>query len=182
MRRLYQEITQGWELTQMSLLRQWNTWSSERKEIIPENKYILAYLINNIGKFDNCKEHDREMSMFCKDAACEKPICSLCFIQNHNQHHISDIVEVQEVLAGDISTETESSSLRLQVYKKNVGSLQKEMRDKFSDLQNEIEEQRAKINELYDNLIKAAEHQMEKQTHDLAKRADNADKNVALLK
>ena len=152
------------------------------KKSFPENKYILAYHINNIGKFDNCKEHDREMSMFCKDAACEKPICSLCFIQNHNQHHISDIVDVQEVLAvlrGDISTETESSSLRLQAYKKNVGSLQKEMRDKFSDLQNEIEEQRAKIN---NNLIKTAEHQMEKQTHDLAKRADNADKNVDLLK
>ena len=152
------------------------------KKSFPENKYILAYLINNIGKFDNCKEHDREMSMFCKDAACEKPISSLCFIQNHNQHHISDIVEVQEVLAGDISTETESSSLRLQAYKKNVGSLQKEMRDKFSDLQNEIVEQRTEMNKLYDNLIKAAEDQMEKQTDDLAKRAKNADKNVALLK
>ena len=152
------------------------------KKSFSENKYILAYLINNVGKFDNCKEHDREMSMFCKDTACEKPICSLCLIQNHNQHHICDIVQEQEDLAGDISTETESSSLRLQAYKKNVGSLQKEMRYKFSDLQNEIEEQRAKINELYNNLIKAANHQMEKQTHDLAKRADNADKNVAVLK
>ena len=114
------------------------------KKSFSENKYILAYLINNVGKFDNCLKHDREMSMFCKDATCEKPICSLCFIQNHNQHHVCDIVEEQEDLAGDISTETESSSLRLQAYKKNVGSLQKEMRDKFSDLQNEIEEQRAK--------------------------------------
>ena len=151
----------------------------EGQKSFSENKYILAYLNNNVRKFDKCREHDREMSMFCKDATCEKPICSLCFIHNHNQHHISDIVEA---LAGEISTKTESSSLRLQAYKKNVESLQKEMRDKFFDLQNDIEEQKAKINELYDNLIKAAKDQMEKQTDDLAKRANNADKNVVLLK
>ena len=151
------------------------------KKSFPENKYIITYLNNIVGKFDNCKEHDREMSMFCNDEACEKPICSLCLIQKHSQHPVCDIVEVQEVLAGDISTETDSSSLRLEAYKKNVESLQKEMKDKFIDLQNEIEAQRAEMNKLYDNLMKAAKEQMERQTGDLAKRANNADENVVLL-
>ena len=152
--------------------------ASKGKESFPENKYILACLRNKICKFDRCQEHDREMSMFCKDAACEKPICSLCLIQDHNQHLTCDIVKEQEVLAGKICEGAESSSQRLQLYKENVESLQKEIRDKFDDLENKIEAQKKQMNDLYDNLIKAANEQMEKQTNELGKKANNAEEEV----
>ena len=155
--------------------------ASKGQESFPENKYILAYLRNKVSKFDRCQEHDRKMSMFCKDAACEKPICSLCLFQDHNQHVICDIVVEQEVLADEICEGVESTSQRLQVYKADIESLQKEIRDKFVDLENKIKAQRKKMNEVYDEMIEDANKQMEKQTDELGGRANSAEENVVHL-
>ncbi len=39
-----------------------------------------------------CKEHKRELSLFCRNKSCQKPICSKCLAE-HKTHDVVDIDE-----------------------------------------------------------------------------------------
>ena len=67
-----------------------------RVHTFPQNMYIIAYMKRN-NFFAKCKEHfDKELSLFCKAAGCQQPICQLCLIKGHLSHKVVDIVEEQK--------------------------------------------------------------------------------------
>ena len=63
----------------------------------PENPYVIN-TINILEEkkeeeFEFCKEHQRELSMYCNDESCMKPICQLCLLKSHTGHNVVDRVE-----------------------------------------------------------------------------------------
>ena len=62
-----------------------------------ENLYIISTLKilakKKEEKFELCKEHKRELSLFCKGNQSGKVICQLCHLENHNGHNIINIVQ-----------------------------------------------------------------------------------------
>ena len=70
---------------------------------VPENAYIINTLKILQKKkeetFELCKEHRRELSLFCKGNFCGMVICQLCMLESHNGHPVTDVVkEYQEAL------------------------------------------------------------------------------------
>ena len=60
-----------------------------------ENSYIMNTLKilarNKEERFQLCKEHKRERSLFCKGNQCGKVICQLCHLESHNGHNVVDV-------------------------------------------------------------------------------------------
>ncbi len=75
-------------------------------ESFPQNKYVL-HIINLLNKsrlepqqteigdivLARCKEHNRELGLYCNEVSCKKPICQKCFLGYHRTHSIIDIDE-----------------------------------------------------------------------------------------
>ena len=62
----------------------------------PENQYIVG-ILNVFEKredeFDQCKEHMRDLSLFCEEDDCGEAICQLCLVKTHKGHNVVDVVE-----------------------------------------------------------------------------------------
>ena len=43
--------------------------------------------------FKICPEHERDLSMYCKNEKCRMKICQLCLLESHNGHNIKDILK-----------------------------------------------------------------------------------------
>ena len=69
----------------------------------PQNKYILAYVRRmtllktrqGAMKFEICREHVRDLSLYCREQHCGKVICQLCLLKEHRMHDVVDIEEVE---------------------------------------------------------------------------------------
>ena len=63
----------------------------------PGNPYVLKMVEDKEKKksaeFQLCSSHNRELSFFCKDSACNTPICSLCLVKSHLNHSVIDLIE-----------------------------------------------------------------------------------------
>lgn len=73
----------------------------------PENKYILKTLerpkVAMVTRvFTLCVEHERERSLYCKDARCGAEICQLCHIQDHKFHDVVDIFQEEQTKLQDV--------------------------------------------------------------------------------
>ena len=70
----------------------------ENRSVIDHIKYLAKDIKakNSIGK-TQCVNHKRDLSLFCKNRGCNKEICPLCMIQDHNGHKVVDLMrEVKE--------------------------------------------------------------------------------------
>ena len=68
----------------------------------PQNKYICANITKGrviptaplappVSEYDSCAEHERDLSLYCKGAKCQKPVCEICLINEHRTHDVIDI-------------------------------------------------------------------------------------------
>ena len=46
-------------------------------------------------KFEICREHVRDLSLYCHEEQCGKVICQLCLLKEHRMHDVVDIEEVE---------------------------------------------------------------------------------------
>ena len=112
----------------------------------PQNKYILSCVREmamlktrqeGAMRFEICREHARDLSLYCQERQCHKVICQLCLLKQHRMH---DVVDIEEVEAQQLVKE-------------------KEQRKKEEKLkrQREMEEIKKKQREIYENFKKGEE-------------------------
>ena len=90
----------------------------------PENPYIIN-TINIIGEkkeeeFELCKEHKRELGIYCNDENCMKVICQLCLMKGHMGHNVVDRIEEHKKKL-EIMLKTLSDSILLENLKGGKG-------------------------------------------------------------
>ena len=72
----------------------------------PQNKYIFKLLQGRKESpprlFEMCKEHDRELSLYCKDSTCESKLCQLCLLESHKNHNVVDLVKEEKIKSDDL--------------------------------------------------------------------------------
>ena len=113
----------------------------------PQNKYIVKIMSNKAefsGKFDVCRKHGRDLSLYCKD--CKKEVCQLCLIQHHKSH---DVVDERE----EVKDKTKSIAEHVSNCKQNLWKVRKEVRRKCKESIEKLEKGRANQNRLFDSLI-----------------------------
>ena len=48
--------------------------------------------VSNVPNFGECKRHNRFISLYCKDEACEMEVCQICMIKDHKGHEVVDAI------------------------------------------------------------------------------------------
>ena len=66
-----------------------------RAVTFPQNKFLLP-LVRRKQRAGFCQEHNREMTLYCKDPDCETSICTICMLKTHKSHELGDLQEHQE--------------------------------------------------------------------------------------
>ena len=74
--------------------------SKKDEKSFPQNKYILFQMKKTTPKLqrdqsriEKCREHEKELNIFCKEPECQRIICRTCLSHEHKKH---EVVEVEE--------------------------------------------------------------------------------------
>ncbi len=96
-------ITSTKQVLQCPQCRQRHNVHRNGPKTFPQNKYILHIISLKIEKQDKhkhdtlepglqkCREHNRELGLFCLEACCQTAICLKCFTSKHLGHETIDI-------------------------------------------------------------------------------------------
>ena len=137
--------------------------AKKEEKSFTQNKYILTQIRRKssqeqppVHEFQKCEEHGKELSLFCKETDCGKPICRLCLRKHHKRHDVVDIEEQEkETLMRDLLRIDMNLGTKVQMMseaKKNIGERTKSV----------IEEIQKKKEEFYkhcEKMIKDVEGQ-----------------------
>ena len=84
----------------------------------PQNKYLLMQIRTSVKSkdekvhlgYDRCKDHGKELSLFCQEPDCQRAICQTCLTKYHNNH---DLVELEEEIKETLIVEVDQARKKL---------------------------------------------------------------------
>ncbi len=108
----------------------------KKGEYFPQNKYILhivklvkesklEHQETGVGEsvLARCKEHNRELGLYCKNSSCKKAICQKCYLVSHRTHNIIDIEEKEKL---ELIEAVKDTLPKVAVAKKKIKDLKNE--------------------------------------------------------
>ena len=82
------------------------THDAEDVKSFPQNKYLLSQIKRNpkddksaLREAGICKEHQKELVLFCTERTCQKAICIVCLKQSHRKHDVTDVEDGRREVA-----------------------------------------------------------------------------------
>ena len=84
--------------------------ATNNEKSFPQNKYILTQIRRKstqeqpkAHEFQKCEKHGKELSLFCLNPECNRPICRSCLKKEHKKHEITEIEDQEkEVLMKEV--------------------------------------------------------------------------------
>ena len=167
----------------------------------PQNKYIITHIKKkstvtpsttqeSIGevfvgeKFRVRTQHGRELSLYCKEAGCEKPVCPLCKARFHRNHEYLDLDRVRErckPLIADIKSIKED----IQQNKEKLLTTKKEVIEKNTEcmalIKKEKEDKMNMLSQVYDKLLEEANEQNSKFSLNIDGKVSFLEEKIAML-
>ena len=137
--------------------------AKNEEKSFPQNKYILTQIKRKSVKskeekvprgYDRCKDHRKELSLFCQEADCQIAICQACLIKYHRKH---DIVELEEEIKKNVLVEVEQVRKNLESKMRLISSVKEVVEKKTERSVNELKRKQEEINRKIDEMIKKAE-------------------------
>ena len=145
----------------------------------PQNKYIITHIKKkstvvplittqeDVGKvfvgekFEVCTHHGRELSLYCKEAGCQKLVCPLCKARFHKNHEYLDLDRCKPLMADIKSIKND-----IQENKEKLLTIKREVMEKNTEcialILKEKEDRIKMINEVYDKLLQEGNEQHSK--------------------
>ena len=163
------------------------TGNNERS--FPQNKYLLINIRRKASKTKGeptnikvCEEHGKEVTLFCRETGCKKPICPICLTKQHRKHDIVDIGEGQKEMLMTSVNEV-ISNLQIKKLKLSVAQsdLEKNNDNCITQIKNTRYRMKSKIDEVCEKLIKEALKQNKKVNEDITQEIEGIDDNLVLL-
>ena len=163
----------------------------------PQNKYIITHIkkkpiaasstsIQSIGevfvgaKFGICPQHDRELSLYCKEVGCQKPVCPLCKARFHKNHECLDLDRVKPLM-----TDIKSIIKDIQQNKEKLFATKREVMERNSEciaLIQKIKQNKIKmLNDVYDKLLEEAHEQNSKFSLNIDEKGGFLEEKIAML-
>ena len=125
-------------------------------QTFPQNKYILVNVKRkqqDEPATEKCEEHGKELSLYCKRAGCEKPICLKCLTKYHREH---DVIDMEEEAKEAFLIKVKSLVSSLEIKQKKIEALKEDLHSvklEYSrELQRSQKEIISQIKERFDTL------------------------------
>ena len=131
----------------------------------PQNKYIICNVKRN-AQFPTCEIHNRVMTLFCNETNYRVPICSLCLINDHENHGMKDFKEEYKETHDVLSLDLNSLKSNLQCKREEFMIKKEILRKETENCVKDIEKQKAKYVKKFDDMIKGVKAQMTKMETD----------------
>ena len=118
-----------------------NTKRRTKRRASPQNKYLITQIRHKQEVREpepeavpKCKDHGKELVLFCREEGCKVPVCPLC-VANHLKHEILDIetgmrVEIKEKMRHEFIEEVARVSTDLEARLKQVTALKESLTGK----------------------------------------------------
>ena len=160
--------------------------AKKEEKSFPQNKYLLTQIKRKSSKeqqtaheFQKCEEHGKELSLFCKEPDCGKPICRLCLRKHHKRHDVVDIEEQEkETLMRDLLRIDMNLGTKVEMMsqaKKNIGERTKSVIEKIKTKKEEFDGH-------FQKMIKEAEGQNQLQNMLIDDEVAAMNSNLELLR
>ena len=153
----------------------------------PQNKYLLIQIKRKSVKnkeekvprgYDRCKDHRKELSLFCQEPDCQIAICQTCLIKYHKKH---DFVELEEEMKKNVIVEVEQVRKNLESKMRLISSVKEDVEKKAEESVNELKRKQEEINRKIEQLIKKAEETKKETNLHLDDELSAMNVNIVLL-
>ena len=136
--------------------------AKKEEKSFPQNKYIIIQIKKtqklqvDHSQPEKCKEHGKELNIFCKEPGCQRVICISCLSHDHKKHEVVEIEErkkeMMAILQKNIKAVTDNLKRKMQNITKAKQDAKKKIEKNIKDLKMKKEQ--------YDKLIRESEAQM----------------------
>ena len=141
--------------------------AKKEEKTFPQNKYILVQMKRITPKLqrdqsatEKCREHGKELNIFCKEPGCQRVICVSCLSQGHKKHEVVDIEdtkkEAMDILHKNIKTVSDNLARKMQ----GITDAKQGAAKKIEKNLNELKKKKKEMIKQYDQMIKKSEDQM----------------------
>ena len=151
--------------------------AAKKVKTFPQNKYILSTLqrISHRLGAEKCEIHNRELSLFCVESPlCNKPICTLCMINDHKNHQLKDLQQMKEEMSQEMTTGVKSLAGNLRNKREALLATKGLLDEKGEICINKIKEKK-------EDLIRKCDEMMAEATREVTKAQDNIDKELVVI-
>ena len=105
-------------------------------------------------EFQKCEDHGKELSLFCLEPECNKPICRTCLRTLHKKHDVTEIEEMQiEILMKKVVAVEKNLETKLKMYTQ----MKKNIEDKTKKAVEAIKSKKEETVKYFDKMIKKTE-------------------------
>ena len=128
----------------------------------PQNKYTLTQIRRKSLKrkqekvtraYGRCKDHGKELSLFCQEPDCQIAICQTCLTKYHKKH---DFVELDEDVKKNVILEVEQLRKNLESKINLIPPVREDVEKKTEESINELKRKQEEINKKIEQIIKKA--------------------------
>ena len=99
-----------------------------------------------------CKQHGRELNLYCFDRICEKSICISC-MQDHSRHYVRGVEEKENVVM------LELKMIKIDLEQKLISKADKFVMDKTNECVSDLKKTKQDFDSCFDKMIEEAESQ-----------------------
>ena len=90
--------------------------------------------------------------MFCREGACEKPICHLCLVKSHKFHDVVDLEEERKEKYALLVKDIEEVSKLLTENKKTIRAFQENLKNRYENSLIMLRKRKEEVTEHMDKL------------------------------
>ena len=156
-----------------------------KEKSFSQNKYILYQMKRKSAeekqRKNKCEEHGKELSLFCKERACQTPICVTCLRRHHRKHDFVEIGEEMDALLEDIGR----VQTNLQEKRKVLLNLREDVQEKTEScvtaLNRKKIEIRMKVNEYFEEMTDEATNMKDEVNYQIDRVVEDINENMVIL-
>ena len=161
----------------------------DKEKSFPQNKYVLTYVRRQAASVDEeeaevklieaCEEHWKELILFCRTEACQKPICPTCLTRTHQEHKV---VEIEEEKIAELCRNIESVERKLEAKVKTINKSKEDIEKKTGTNITKMKKVKEEMNRKFDKMIEETEDEMSNVQLTINNEVCEIKENLELLK
>ena len=131
----------------------------------PQNKYILVQMKERSPKPhhtqpETCRQHGKDLNIFCTEPGCQMIICLLCFSREHIKHKVIDAEEKMDEVIDTLQENMKAVAYNLRRKMRIITVAKEDATTKIVTNLEELKKKKQDMIQHFDKMIQDSEDQM----------------------